>query len=112
MLKVMQQVSELSFLGREEEESETCVTFFQVTLTSKLGRQAEGKIVYLPWLPEEIIDNSEEAVSELKKAAQELEEWGRSYWAWWVYSIYRRTRNRGADRIEKRKSRPVMYLLR
>lgn len=77
MIKAVNQFRRLSFLDmNESEEFENAVSFFNIKITSKAGAEAEGRIVYIPWLPQDILDKSDEALNAIKAAALELEEWG------------------------------------
>ncbi len=77
MIKAVNQFRRLSFLETDEsEELENAVSFFNVRITSKAGAETEGRIVYIPWLPQDILEKSEEAVNAIKAAALELEKWG------------------------------------
>ncbi len=77
MIKAVNQFRRLSFIGTDEnDEFENAVNFVTVRLTSKAGAKVEGRIVYIPWLPQEILDKTAEAMEAIKAAALELEKWG------------------------------------
>lgn len=79
MLKLLEQVNQLGFFGGGESNISIFsvgVNFVEFTVKSKIGAEARGKLVYLPWYPEDIMGKSEEALQSIQTTALELEEWG------------------------------------
>lgn len=77
MIKAVNQFRRLSFIDTDHEENfNHAVNFVTFKITSQTGAEAEGRIVYIPWLPQDILEKSDEAMQAIKAAATELEEWG------------------------------------
>lgn len=79
MLKLVEQVKQLGFLSESDNNISVLsnsVNFVEFSVKSKIGAEARGKIVYLPWYPKDIMEKSEEALQCIQTTALELEEWG------------------------------------
>lgn len=77
MLKIMKQMNALNlFDSAEEDEFTSGIDFIDFTLISKTGARAEGRFLYIPWFPQDILEQSEEALPVIVSAAKELEAWG------------------------------------
>jgi 3-acetyloctanal aminotransferase len=77
MLKILRQFNQLSILevGNSNIDGQA-IEFVQFKIKSAIGAECEGKIVYLPWYPHDIIENSEVALEKIKEIVLELEAWG------------------------------------
>lgn len=80
MLKCMNQInhllSNMSVTDIVTHTTKDSVDFVEFSVTSKMKVTCKGKITYLPWYPQDILENSEDALAVIKKIALDLEEWG------------------------------------
>ena len=69
-------LSNMNVIERSPHSTKKAADFIEMSITSKCGATCAGKITFLQWYPQDILDKSEEAIGVLKDIALDLEAWG------------------------------------